>query len=129
MYRTSLIAILLFCLPSLLLADTAAEIDHLLDFVGKAKVTFIRNGREYTQTEAVDHLQKKRQHFVNEIKSAEDFVALAATKSLVSGQAYLVKNQDGQTQQCSLWLIAELQRFRKEKMESAEGGKVSIPRL
>jgi hypothetical protein len=128
-HRTSLIAILLFFLPSLLLADTAAEIDHLLEYIGKAQVTFIRNGQEYTPTEAVDHLQKKRQHFVKEIKSAEDFVALAATKSLVSGQAYQVKSQDGQTQQCSLWLIAELQRFRKENKDSEEGGKASIPRL
>ncbi len=129
MHRTSLIAIFLFFLPSLLLADTAAEINHLLDYVGKAKVTFIRNGQEYTPTEAADHLQKKRQHFAKEIKSAEDFVALAATKSLVSGQAYLVKSQDGQTQQCHQWLIAELQRFRKESKESEEGGKASIPRL
>ncbi len=129
MYRICLIATLLFFLPSLLLADTAAEIDHLLEYIGKAKVTFIRNGQGYTSLEAVDHLQKKRQHFVKKIKSAEDFVALAATKSLVSGKAYLVKSQDGQTEQCSIWLIAELQRFRNEKQDSGEGTKASIPRL
>jgi hypothetical protein len=128
-HRTSLITVLLLCLPSLLLADTAAEIDHLLLYVGKAKVTFIRNGQEYTPTEAADHFEKKRQHFVKEIKSAEDFVALAATKSMVSGQPYLVKIRDGHSRECGLWLIEELQRFRSENKESGKDGKAAIPKM
>ena len=112
--RTSLIAILLFCLPSVLLADTASEVDYLLDYVRKSNVTFIRNGQEYTPTEAVDHLQKKRQHFAKEIKSAEDFVTVAATKSLVSGQPYLIKTKDGSTEKCSLWLLNELKKIRSD---------------
>ncbi len=112
MHRTCLIAVLLFCLPSLSLANTAVEIDYLLDYVRKSNITYIRNGQEYTPAEAVDHLQKKRQHFAKEIKTAEDFVAVAATKSLVSGQPYLVKTKDGRTQECGLWLLNELKKIR-----------------
>ncbi len=114
MKRPGLIVILLFCLPSLLLADTASEIDYLLDYVRKSNVIFIRNGQEYTPTEAVDHLQKKHQYFAKEIKSTEDFVTVAATKSLVSKQPYLVKTRDGRTQECSLWLLNELKTMRND---------------
>lgn len=110
-----IIVVLLFCLPFRLLADSNTEIDHLLDFVRKSDATFIRNGQEYKPTEAVDHFQKKREHFAKEIKSAEDFVSTAATKSLLSGQSYLVRTKDGHTQECSKWLIEELKRFRNEK--------------
>lgn len=112
MQRTSIIAIFLFCLPSLLWADTATEIDSLLDYVRNSNATFIRNGQEYTPTEAVEHLQKKRQHFANDIKTAEDFIATAATKSLVTGQPYLIKTKDGRTQECSRWLIDALTKIR-----------------
>ena len=113
MPRTTLIAIFLFfCLPSLILADTATEIETLLDYVRTSNATFIRNGQEYTPAQAVDHMQKKRQHFAKDIKSAEDFIGMAGTKSLVSGQPYLVKTKDGRTQECSLWLLDKLREMR-----------------
>ena len=110
-----IILLFLLILPSSLLADVDGEIGHLLEFVRTSDVVFIRNGQEYKSAEAVDHFRKKREHFVKEIKSAEDFIAVAATKSLVSGQAYQVKTRDGQVQDCSKWLTEELKRFRNEK--------------
>ena len=131
MQRTSLIAIFLFGLPSILLADTAAEIDSLLDYVRTSNATFIRNGQEYTPLEAVDHMQKKRQHFAQDIKSAEDFIGMAATKSLMSGQPYLIKTKDGRTQECSLWLLDKLREMRSDhsrlSRDSAEVPIAPIP--
>ncbi len=75
--------------------DVEATINYLLSYVGKSGCTFIRNGREYTAKEAVGHMQRKYNHFKSEIKTPEDFIRLAATKSLVSGKPYLVKIKTG----------------------------------
>lgn len=113
--RTALLAALVLSLPILSRAGTSEEIDHLIAFVRNSKVTFVRNGQEYSSTTAADHLQKKRDHFQKEIKTTEDFVQLAATRSLVTGQPYLIKTRDGNTQECGKWLLAELERLRKPK--------------
>nr|MBP7275588.1 DUF5329 family protein [Kiritimatiellia bacterium] len=74
----------------------------------------IRNGKEYTPAEAVNHMVRKRDHFKDQITSAEDFIRLAATKSEVSGKPYLVKTADGKTEELAAWLTRELERYRKE---------------
>jgi hypothetical protein len=107
------IAILLLLLPAQLRADTAGEVDHLIGFTRTSEVVFIRNGHEYPPKKAAEHFQKKRAHFQNDIQTAEDFVRLAASRSILSGQPYLVRTKDGQTLPCGAWLLAELNRFRK----------------
>lgn len=113
MKMSMLVALLV--LPALLWADSTAEIDHLIAFVRESKAVFIRNGQESTPVAAADHLQKKREHFRKEIKTAEDFIGKAATKSIVSDKPYLVRTEDGQTLESATWLLAELARFRISK--------------
>jgi hypothetical protein len=91
------------------------EIEHLLDYVRQSDVVFIRNGTEHKASVAAEHMQKKRQRFKDQIRTAEDFIRLAATRSLLSNQPYLVRTGDGNTQECSTWLQNELNRFRKSK--------------
>jgi len=91
------------------------EIEHLLDYVRQSDVVFIRNGTEHKASAAAEHMQKKRQHFKDQIRTAEDFIRLAATRSLLSNQPYLVRTRDGNTEECSTWLQNELNRFRKSK--------------
>src|SRR6266496_954769 len=80
-------------------AKTAADdlnrtVTYLLDFVAKSDCTFIRNGKSYPPKEASEHMKGKYEHFKKEIKTPEDFIRLAASKSLVSGQAYRVKTKE-----------------------------------
>jgi hypothetical protein len=118
--QVAMLAVLVLGIPIQIWAGTSGEIDHLITFVRNSSVTFIRNGKEYPSTAAAEHLQKKRDHFQKEIKTTEDFIQLAATKSLATGQPYLIKTRDGNTQECGKWLLAELERLRKPKRHSQQ---------
>ena len=106
-------------------AKTAAEdlnrtVTYLLDFVTKSDCTFIRNGKSYPPKEASEHMKGKYEHFKKEIKTAEDFIRLAASKSLVSGQPYLVKTNDGKEIECATWLGKILDDYRKSRKDLRE---------
>ncbi|MBU0512174.1 MAG: DUF5329 domain-containing protein, partial [Chloroflexi bacterium] len=48
------------------------EISYLLNVVRTSAVIFVRNDEDHPGRETADHMQKKRNHFKKEIKSAED---------------------------------------------------------
>jgi len=79
-------------------------IAFLLHRIENADATFIRNGQAHTPQEAVAHVRAKYEHFKAEIKTPEDFIRLAATKSLLTGQPYLVRTRDGKEMPLSTWL-------------------------
>ena len=90
------------------------SIKFLLDYVAKSDATFIRNGQTHTPQEAVNHIKTKYEHFKSEIKTPEDFIRLSASKSLLTGQAYLVRTPDGKETQLDEWLTQALKRHRAE---------------
>lgn len=96
------------------LPQTANEIRGLLEFIETSDCTFIRNGTEYAGPRARAHLEQKLNYLEskNRVKSAEDFIDLAATKSSMSGRAYEVRCSQG-TQPAGIWLHRELQRQRE----------------
>ncbi len=113
-------ALLLSVGMTLVQAGTSAEdlnrtVTYLLDFVAKSDCTFIRNGKSYPPKEASEHMKGKYEHFKKEIKTAEDFIRLAASKSLVSGQPYRVKTKDGKEIECATWLGKILDDYRKSR--------------
>lgn len=71
--------------------NTDETIVYLLAFVAKSDCTFIRNDQSYTDTQASRHMQDKRRYFKDQIVTPEDFIRLAATKSLQTGQPYMVR--------------------------------------
>src|SRR5215510_10981387 len=79
--------------------DAAAkqEIDHLMKHLAASGCQFNRNGTWYDASKAVSHLQDKYEYLLkhNQVSSAEDFVAKAASESSASGKPYFVKC-DGQ---------------------------------
>jgi hypothetical protein len=83
-------------------------IRHLIACVSAADLIFVRNGREYTPAEAAEHMEKKYRHFRDDIETAEDFIELCATQSLLSGKPYLVIDRQGNERRTSDWLRAEL---------------------
>jgi hypothetical protein len=88
-------------------------IGYLLDYVAASNCTFIRNGEPHTGREASVHFKSKYEHFKNKIKTPEDFIQMAATKSMLTGKPYLVKTTDGKEISCAEWLGKVLADYRK----------------
>ncbi|WP_266183547.1 DUF5329 domain-containing protein [Dyella humicola] len=90
------------------------EVAALLTFVGNSHCTFIRNGSSYSGVAARAHLQSKLEYLEHrdQINSAEEFIARAASTSSFSGKPYKV-NCDGKEQLSADWLTEELLRLRQ----------------
>ena len=95
--------------------NTDETIVYLLSFVAKSDYTFIRNGQSYTGKQASYHMKTKRQYFKDKIATPEDFIRLAATKSLQTGQPYMVRTKEGKELRCDEWLKKVLKEYRKTK--------------
>jgi hypothetical protein len=103
-------------LPAAVLAgeDTNKTITYLIDYVARSDLTFVRNGQESTGKQAADHMRQKWAYFRNSIKTPEDFILLAATKSELSGKLYLVRLKDGKESPAGEWLTKVLAEYRKK---------------
>ena len=92
---------------------TEEEIQHLLNYVKSTDCQYERNGNQHTGMEAVKHIQKKYDYYIDDIKTAEDFIEYSATQSKMSGKKYKV-HCTGLTEQTSQnWLLKALQKYRK----------------
>jgi hypothetical protein len=95
--------------------NTDETIAYLLAFVAKSDYTFIRNGQSYTDKQASKHMQEKGRYFKDQIVTPEDFIRLAASESLVTGQPYMVRTNEGKELRCDEWLKEVLKEYRKTK--------------
>lgn len=92
-------------------------IEHLLRYINRrSDCVFVRNGREYSAHEAAMHVREKYDYFKDRIKSPEDFIRLAATRSLITGRLYMVRCGDGEIP-VKDWLMEELSRYRQDVRE------------
>ena len=87
-------------------------VDYLIATVAGSDLILVRNGKEHTPTDAAEHLQRKYDHFRNKIKTPEDFIRLAASKSLISGKPYTIRFPDGEVRRCDAWLTGLLAERR-----------------
>jgi hypothetical protein len=103
--------------PMAALADAvslseSARIDHLINHVRTLEgAVFVRNGKAYGPAEAAKHLQYKREKAGDRVKTADDFIRLCASHSVLSGEAYLIRFQDGRTRTAEDVLREELARI------------------
>jgi hypothetical protein len=88
-------------------------VDYLLDTVSQSGLTFRRNGESYAASEAAGHMRRKYDHFHDDINSAEDFIRLCATRSLMSGKPYTLIDKDGRELATADWLARALYEYRK----------------
>ena len=100
--------------PPALAHSMTEEIDHLLGFIEASPCAFIRNDQEYSGEQAVAHIKDKYDYYRSDIHSAEDFIALAASKSVMSGRPYFVRC-DAATIPAADWLNKELATFRQQQ--------------
>ena len=85
-------------------ADIDASIRCLIDVVASSEYTFLRNSGRYSGVQAAQHLQRKYAHFREQIHSVDDFIALAASRSLLTGKPYQVVDAAGAITPTSRWL-------------------------
>jgi len=92
------------------------EINHLLKFIESTKCTYDRNGDKHTGSKAVKHIKKKYKYYYDDIKTTEDFIRLAATKSMMSGSVYKI-HCDKETITSKQWLLKELTKYRNTSIQ------------
>lgn len=98
------------------------EIEALLRYVGGLKgASFVRNGTAYTAAEAEAHLRRKWAFAGSRLATAEEFIRYCATKSSVSGSAYVIRFSDGSEEPSARVLTNELQRIRAKAQTGPEG--------
>jgi hypothetical protein len=98
-------------------AVAQAEIDHLLEYVGKSTCTFVRNGSPGTGEAARKHLETKYQFAKSRISTAEEFIKNLATSSSMSGEPYKIIC-DKKERPAGAWLADELARYRKTQPQT-----------
>ena len=106
--------VLLLAMPAARADPLGDEIAYLIDFIRHSSCTFIRNGSEYDGGEAADHIQAKYDHFKDEIKSVDDFIARAASKSMLSGKPYEVRCA-GKTMLAADWIRTEDANYKAKQ--------------
>lgn len=93
---------------------TESEIKHLLTFVANSSCLYERNGTKHSGDKAVEHIQKKYDYFINDIKTTEDFIEHSATRSKISGKYYYIYCSDNEPIKSKDWLLTELKSFRMQ---------------
>ena len=74
-----------------------------------------RNGINHETQEAVRHILRKYNYYRDRIQTTEDFINLAATRSLLSGRSYRVLCNGKESRLTADWLKEELDRYRKSQ--------------
>ncbi len=101
-------------------SESTAAIEYLLASVAGSELQFVRNGKTHSGPEAVKHMRRKYEHFEGRIHSPEEFIELAATKSILSGKAYTVRSDDGEIPTAE-WLQTLLAEYRDARDSTNPG--------
>ena len=99
-----------------------AEILALLQRIQTQSCEVNRNGKWHSAQEAATHLTTKLGHIERDhaLHSAEQFIAEAATRSSLSGQAYALRCASSNTMmESGPWLTAQLKAMRAARSAKA----------
>lgn len=89
-----------------------SRIERLIRYVEAQKdMKFVRNGSEYSCTDAGKFLRGKLEAMGAEVTTAREFIERIATKSSMSGKPYHVKFTDGRMIPAADFLGEELKRM------------------
>ena len=109
--------------PSIAATDCLDDtVQTLLTRVSESGYVYIRNGKEHDARDAAKHMRRKYEHFEDEIETPEQFIELAATKSMMTGRRYRIRLTDGTEMDTSDWLLEELASLRSDESTSLAVG-------
>jgi hypothetical protein len=87
------------------------KIEFLISSVENLKgAIFIRNGSEHDGKEAAEHLRMKLQNAVV-VQTADDFIRLCASKSIITGKPYMIRSSDGKTMKSEEYFREKLKEY------------------
>ena len=86
------------------------QIQALISDVGESGCYFVRNGKQHTSSEGMEHITRKYEHFQDEIDSIDGFIELTSTKSLFTGKRYQV-TCDGNSVDAAKWMQGRAARL------------------
>ena len=92
-------------------SESTVTIEYLLASVAASELQFVRNGKAHSGADAVKHMRRKYEYFADRIHSPEEFIELAGTKSMLSGKAYTVRENNGEIPTAE-WLRTILAEYR-----------------
>ena len=106
-------------------ASVQAEVEKLMATLESSGCEFNRNGSWYTAADAKKHLLQKFAYLNDRttLKSAEQFIALGASTSSVSGKSYLVRCPGGSPVESQKWLLLQLKEIRGSVTSNSSGPK------
>lgn len=104
----------LTCTPASATPDarSSAEIDKILTNIASSGCTFIREGKEYTGSDARKHLEFKLDFVRSRIDTTEQFIERLASKSSTTGNPYHIRCGSNDTV-AQAWLDAQLKLIRQ----------------
>jgi len=89
------------------------KIENLIAVVGGLKgAKFIRNGSEHDSSAAAGLMRYKWKQNESSIRTAEDFIRVAASRSKLSGSEYRVKLADGREMSSAEFLMGKLREMQ-----------------
>ena len=91
-----------------------ASIEYMLARVANSDVVFLRNGKAHTPAEAVDHMRLKYEYYEERIRTPEGFIRWAATKSVLSGRPYKIRDESGEVPAAE-WMHRLLAEYRESQ--------------
>jgi hypothetical protein len=103
------------CYAEPLTPAVKAEVRALLTRLESSGCKFNRNGTWYSGQDARDHLQRKLEQVQEKAKvpTTEAFIEMAASKSSMTGEPYLVQCPGDTPAASALWLATQLTVVRK----------------
>ena len=97
-------------------ATEAQKIEQLIRSIERMKnAKFVRSGVEYDANAAGEHLRTKLSAAGSNVKTANDFIRLCASKSSVSGEAYQIRFSDGRVVTSEAFLRQKLKELNNPK--------------
>jgi hypothetical protein len=118
--KTALTSLLffLFSMTGLVYGQDSREADKIQYLISSVEVLkgarFIRNGKVYDAGRAAEHLRLKLKATGDQIKTAEDFIRLCASRSSVSGEPYRIRFSDGVTIEAEVFFHNRLKAFSEK---------------
>ena len=117
--RSISLLVLLLAVSENSLADVpesqAPEVDYLIRSLKTSGCEMIRNGKSYDGEAAAAHVRLKYDYFRDEIFSTQEFIERAATRSTMSGKAYMVDCPGEEPIPSADWLQNKLKAYRKKQ--------------
>jgi hypothetical protein len=98
--------------PKPIRENPSETIAYLLNYIQTSGCSFVRNDATMSAEDAAEHIRHKYEYYRSAIATPEDFIELAASRSIFSGRPYFVQTPRGRIK-ATVWLTRALREYRR----------------